>query len=265
MNFARLGLSCRWDRWGPPGSGKSYTIALSLLRMVEVQARTHTLAPGQQYIIFVTAMTHAAIHGCLSKLRKIVKSYHCVPDLSLEWLDELHLQHVLTGSTHPKPPIPNVSSKSHAEGSPKARAWIYAGTVYQLYTFGKRLGTGVDCVVIDEAGQLGLSAASLVLRALSQSTGIWGGKIVVAGDKEQLAPIFSGKYPELGGGQPPLFGSVLDCLMGANEWEDGLHSTGITTPEDKSAGTIVQLLENFRCIPFFGISQADMQLNFLID
>ena len=229
--------------------------------MVEVQARTCTLTPEYRQIIFITAMTHAAIHACLSKLRKIIEHYRCVPYLSLEWLDELHLEHVLVGSTHSKPTMP----KSDADGSLKADTWIYAGTVYQLYTFGKRLEHGVDCVVIDEAGQLGLTAASLVLRALSSSAGIWGGKVVVAGDKEQLAPIFSGKYPELGGGQPPLFGSILDCLMRSDEWEDGLHSPSVTTPEDENPGTVVQLLENFRCIFNSMASKTDASLIISVD
>lgn len=213
--------------------------------MVEVQARTRTLAPGQHQIILVAAMTHAAIQASLSKLRKIIGHYRCVPNLPLDWLDELHLEYVLTGSTHPMPRIPALS-KSHADSGLRARTCICLGTVYQLYTFGKRLGRSVDCVVIDEAGQLGLCAASLVLRALSHSSGIWGGKVVVAGDREQLAPILSGRYPELGGGQRPLFGSVLDCLMGSDGPEDSLQSTGVTTTEDRTAGTVVQLLENFR-------------------
>ena len=241
-------------RWGPPGSGKSYTIALSLLRMVEVQSRTRALAPEHQQIIFVTAMTHAAIHACLSQLNKIIECYRRVPHLSLQWLDDIHIERVLVGSTHSKPKLYGVT-KTHVDGSLKPQTWIYAGTVYQLYTFGKRLEREVDCVVIDEAGQLGLSAASLVLRALSYSTGIWGGKVVVAGDREQLAPIFSGKYPEVGRGQPPLFGSVLDCLMGNEEWEEGLQSPGVMAPEDENPGTVVQLLENFRCILDFIVSQ----------
>ncbi|KAF8584285.1 hypothetical protein K439DRAFT_1153217 [Ramaria rubella] len=149
--------------------------------MLEVQAKTRARV-GPHQIVFVIAMTHATIQACLSKLQKIIDRYRQVPDLSLEWLEDLQLEHVLTGSAHSKPKIPS-AQKSHADDVPKPRTWIYAGTVYQLYAFGKWLERGVDCIVIDEAGQLGLFAASLVLRALSNTNGIWGGKIVIAGDR----------------------------------------------------------------------------------
>jgi hypothetical protein len=64
----------------------------------------------------------------------------------------------------------------------------------------------VDCVIIDEAGQISLGAVSLVVRSLSSN-----GRIVIAGDSEQLAPILSAQYPQLKSNA--LFGSVLDCLM----------------------------------------------------
>ncbi len=59
--------------------------------------------------------------------------------------------------------------------------------------------------MIDEAGQLALGYASLVLQALRPN-----GRVIVAGDSEQLAPILASQYPQLG---TRLFGSILDCLM----------------------------------------------------
>jgi hypothetical protein len=63
----------------------------------------------------------------------------------------------------------------------------------------------VDCVFIDEAGQLTLVSVALVLRSLSST-----GRVVVSGDSEQLRPILNAQYPQL---KRPLFGSILDCLM----------------------------------------------------
>lgn len=107
-------------------------------------------------------------------------------------------------------------------------------------------------VVIDEAGQLALGYAALVMRMMKSD-----GKLVVAGDDEQLAPIFSAEYPETEG---RLFGSVLDCLMSANRpsTSEGKHddfelpvpsSPGSDTmmSTQGSLSTVVQLLENFRC------------------
>lgn len=103
-------------------------------------------------------------------------------------------------------------------------------------------------MIIDEAGQLSLSSTALVLRSLSPT-----GRIVVAGDSEQLAPILSAQYPQL---QTRLFGSILDCLMHHSkrpgpssadaDGTDRPASPVDTSMDMSSQGTIVQLTENFR-------------------
>lgn len=106
----------------------------------------------------------------------------------------------------------------------------------------------MDCVVIDEAGQISLGAASLVIRSLSPN-----GRIVIAGDSEQLAPILSGQYPQLKSNA--LFGSVLDCLMFSTAQSlrnhDQLMPPSPSPVDDEvvsSHETIVQLTENFRYV-----------------
>jgi hypothetical protein len=47
------------------GTGKTYTVSLTLLRLLEVEYRHHGPAPK---IIFITAFTHVAIDACRSKL-----------------------------------------------------------------------------------------------------------------------------------------------------------------------------------------------------
>lgn len=105
--------------------------------------------------------------------------------------------------------------------------------------------------MIDEAGQLSLSSASLVLRSLAPT-----GKIVVAGDSEQLAPILTAQYPTLKTGS--LFGSILDCLMywsTVSNPKSGISTRSHSPDRDVetawSQSTIVQLTENFRCAFFF--------------
>jgi hypothetical protein len=106
----------------------------------------------------------------------------------------------------------------------------------------------VDCVIIDEAGQMSLCSISLVLRSLSKE-----GRIIIAGDSEQLAPILNAQYPLLK--RHALFGSVLDCLMSSRSSVDSTVGPGIRPPSpspdddvepSSSQGTIVQLTENFR-------------------
>jgi len=90
-----------------------------------------------------------------------------------------------------------------------------------------------------------LATAALVIRFLSER-----GKLVLAGDHEQLAPILGTSYPE-SEGTPPLFGSILDTLMsGRRELRHApLGNRADSTDEqttDESDGTVVQLLENWR-------------------
>jgi hypothetical protein len=108
----------------------------------------------------------------------------------------------------------------------------------------------VDCVIIDEAGQISLGAASLVVRSLSPN-----GRIVVAGDSEQLAPILSGQYPQLKSNA--LFGSVLDCLMFPRSAQSLKNGDQPMPPSPSPADdednpifhdTVVQLTENFRYV-----------------
>lgn len=109
----------------------------------------------------------------------------------------------------------------------------------------------VDCVIIDEAGQISLGAVSLVVRSLSPN-----GRIVIAGDSEQLAPILSGQYPQLKSNA--LFGSVLDCLMFSRTAQASTSRDGdqpmppSPSPADEEIplcnDTVVQLTENFRYV-----------------
>ncbi|KAG6920219.1 hypothetical protein DXG01_004988 [Tephrocybe rancida] len=224
--------------WGPPGTGKTYTIALSLLRLIDAQCR---LGNTDRKIIFVTAMTHAAIDAVRKGLLYLIDCYRAIDSLPTAWLDRVRVEQVLAGRTHPGPQ--QSSSLVH----------IYAGTTYQLYNFTKqRPSIQVDCVVVDEAGQLGLSSIALILRALSAT-----GQIIVAGDSEQLAPILSAQYPQLTG--RPLFGSVLDCLMYKTQVpqkpriEEPFDSQASTsTDNNETTSNVVQLTENFRLNPDLG-------------
>ncbi|KAJ7686577.1 hypothetical protein B0H17DRAFT_1204242 [Mycena rosella] len=223
--------------WGPPGTGKTYTIALALLRLLEVQ---HRLGDTKRKIIFITAMTHAAIEAVLHKLSYLKDCYSSIDSLPLEWLANVQIEHVLKGNDHALP------SKASSSAS-----LLYAGT---LYNFSKRHSFEVDCTIIDEAGQLALSSAALVLRSLSPT-----GRIVIAGDSEQLAPILTAQYPQLKSRM--LFGSILDCLMHLSKLPGPRHNVSEPplsptlsdySEESSSQGTVVQLTENFRLNPDLG-------------
>ncbi|PPQ97622.1 hypothetical protein CVT26_002553 [Gymnopilus dilepis] len=162
--------------WGPPGTGKTHTICLSLLRLIYVQYQYHR---PLRAVIFITAVTHAAIEACCKKLKHLIGVYASVSTLSRSWLDKILIQIVRKGRDH-SPPPPD-------------------GTCIHV-------PSKLTDIVVDEAGQVSLALISLVIRYLSHQ-----GRIIIAGDSEQLAPIFNARYPLLK--QHALFGSVLDCLM----------------------------------------------------
>lgn len=109
-----------------------------------------------------------------------------------------------------------------------------------MYNFCNKTSISANCVVIDEAGQLGLGPSSLVLKSLRGD-----GRVIVAGDSEQLAPILASEYPQTG---PRLFGSILDSLMPLAIQEDERSKTLIqgTLTDASDLSMIVQLTENFR-------------------
>ncbi|KAF7321769.1 AAA-12 domain-containing protein [Mycena kentingensis (nom. inval.)] len=222
--------------WGPPGTGKTYTLALALLRLLESQ---HRLGIMKQNIIFITAMTHAAIDAVNKKLVQLLERYQSIPSLPIDWLKKVRIERVLKGNEHASPAKADSSSSI-----------LYLGT---LYNFSKRYSFEVDVCVIDEAGQLALSYASLVLRNLHPK-----GRIVISGDSEQLAPILTAAYPR----NRLLFGSILDALMVlsklpapsldmlTNDWDPPASPT--TSDYSASQDTVVQLTESFRLNPDLG-------------
>jgi hypothetical protein len=65
-------------------------------------------------------MTHAAIEACMSKLKQLRAVYQSISGLekSIKWLEDISLEHVLNGATHPPPGHHLIH--------------IYAGTVFQV-------------------------------------------------------------------------------------------------------------------------------------
>lgn len=97
------------------GTGKTYTVSLSLLRLLEVR---HKCDMHDKQCIFLTAMTHAAIEACLGKIKALMQRYREIPGLNASWLDSITLERIFSGGTHPI--------------SRDAKTHIYAGTVYQV-------------------------------------------------------------------------------------------------------------------------------------
>lgn len=216
---------------GPPGTGKTYTASLSLLRMVECGYAAH--GPRAR-TFFVTAVTHAAIEAFRKKVDHLVRSYMKLADADYElrWLKSMRFEHVKQGGNHVRLPVTHGS------------VHVYCGTAYQLDNFARRFDMGIDAVFIDEAGQMSLGVAALALRWLKPDEC----KIVLAGDHLQLGTILAAQYPDT---TPPLFGSILDLVTDDDRAVSarGLSSTASSSSASSQRGPIVQITENFRLNP----------------
>jgi hypothetical protein len=101
--------------WGPPGTGKTHTIAASTLRLIQIN-HERDLPPMN---IFITAFTNAAIEACYKKLEKLIDCYRRLPDLDLKWLDNVQIAMVKRADAHKMSPEPS-------------KTCIYLGTVFQV-------------------------------------------------------------------------------------------------------------------------------------
>ena len=82
------------------GTGKTYTISLSLLLLIDVERRRWG---PQRKTIFISAVTHAAIEACRNKLVQLLDTYRAIPNLPNKWIDDVSVEVVGIGNDHPRP------------------------------------------------------------------------------------------------------------------------------------------------------------------
>jgi hypothetical protein len=102
--------------WGPPGTGKTHTITLGLLRLAEI----NHLQGSRPLVIFIGAATNAAVEACIDKLERLVKAYRSIEGLNNSWLDKVVITHVKHAQ---KVELPHTDTKE---------THIFAGTVFQV-------------------------------------------------------------------------------------------------------------------------------------
>lgn len=176
--------------WGPPGTGKTHFLATAILCLVEAHRREK-----RTYRVLVTAMTNAAIDNCLEKLleiqveQKVVEGEFTVGKLSGNGKGGIQ-------SIDPK------AADTAAAGCDQA---VFGATVWQARkTPPEKLR--YDLVVVDEGSQLRVGDSAIAIRRIASS-----GRLLVAGDDKQLAPIVQAEYPVPEDGLP-LHRSILEAL-----------------------------------------------------
>ena len=154
--------------WGPPGTGKTHFLGLCAMRMMEIAA-----ACQRPMKVLVTAYTNTAIDALLNKLTQFAslekEIYRDIPGKLAFWTDKARI------------------SRTRAD-SPKKTDFqrdlyeVIGSTSWQLHKISSQIT--FDLIIVDEGSQLPVGAAMLFMERLSP-----GGRLVVAGDPLQLAPI----------------------------------------------------------------------------
>ena len=165
---------------GPPGSGKTWTGA----RLV-----VHLLAQGKR--VGVSAQSHKAIHNLLREIEKVARGQG-VKFRGLKKSTGGNDESEYTGSfIRSEADAKRFVEVSHGFGLLAGTAWLFAR---------EDLDSTLDCLVIDEAGQISLADA-LALGTSARN-------VILLGDPLQLAQVSQGAHPER------TAASVLEHLLG---------------------------------------------------
>lgn len=212
--------------WGPPGTGKTHTVAHILLGYAAA-AR----AANQPLRILVTAFTHHAIANVLKKTFELAAQY------GIE-ADALAVAKLIGGGSAADDELPFGVARIADTDLPallgrEVPCLIVGATVWSTYKGMKETG-GVprawfDVVLVDEASQMKLPDALIALSAAKHQS-----NVILAGDDQQLPPIIHGVYPEE---HKPLLTSVFAFVR------DRMEKSEDRGAEDR---VLFQLEDNFR-------------------
>lgn len=180
---------------GPPGTGKTTTTALAVLLRILVGGR-----PGD--VVLLSAHTHTALDNLLERIDRYLEPFREHAALAGRMLPTVRLvkvhtndpsQHVVGGSVENLPAAILGAKKRLTElstggvlviGGTTAGLLKLAALVEKLKTYNAGAGLSAALVVVDEASMM-VFPHFLALATLVAPTG----KILLAGDHRQLAPI----------------------------------------------------------------------------
>jgi hypothetical protein len=180
---------------GPPGTGKTTTTALAVLLRILVGGR-----PGD--VVLLSAHTHTAIDNLLERLDRYLEPFRRHAASAGRMLPTIRLvkvhtndptQHVVGGSVENLPAAVLGAKKKLTElttggvlvvGGTTAGLLKLAAAVEKLKTYNAGMGLLSSLVVVDEASMM-VFPHFLALATLVAPTG----KLLLAGDHRQLAPI----------------------------------------------------------------------------
>ncbi|KAG0216095.1 Tripartite DNA replication factor [Mortierella sp. GBA30] len=239
--------------WGPPGSGKTHFMALTILRYIDTLRSLSDKGKGQgPQTIVLTAFTHAAINNLVARVAKLhddiaphVGSERIIRPLVIYRLGNPSTLEC-TGARVVEPQDLAKFQYSVEDDGSKDIIRIVCGTVWGIRKAAS-LKTGVDymrnvqMLMIDEGSQLLAADAIHAIECLDPESG----RLIVAGDHLQLGPVIAGEYPVSGHAIDPT-GSIMKNLM--RKWDNTPVSLEWTDGESHMdiGPCTSQLQDNFR-------------------
>ncbi|KXS08875.1 hypothetical protein M427DRAFT_50241 [Gonapodya prolifera JEL478] len=181
--------------WGPPGSGKTFFLALACLRLIEMRYRSKK----RGFRIAMTAFTKSAIGQFCDRFNILREQA-----IANGWLTAPVMPvHLITNGNRQPPPLLNENTYG-----------VWAATVWQYSKwYQKRVAnclSAFDMLVIDEGSQLNPFTTLPAFRVVAYKA-----RIVVVGDPLQLPPISSvsiSKEYMKEHGKGPFGTSLIDLL-----------------------------------------------------
>ena len=193
--------------WGPPGTGKTHFLALTILAMMEAHRQA-----GKPFRVMIHAFTHAASENVLSKLVALQAAQRI-------YIGDLPLAKVSgwKGSNAPGE-VQELTDKRKIVGwAKKQEQCVIAGTAWAFdkLVVDPPTDFGADLVVMDEASQIKVPEAAIGMN-LTHATG----RVILAGDHYQLPPIVAGSYPEPPDERVALHRSIFEavCQVEQGRW-----------------------------------------------
>jgi len=176
--------------WGPPGTGKTYTLGQILIGY-SLFARV----TGRQLRILVSAFTHHAINNVLRTITELADRYGLsTTDLAMLKFQSSHVPDADRELPARIQQIQDQGASIQLQNS-QAQCTIVGSTVWGVFKAMEASGSLVqswfDVILIDEASQMKLPESLMAFSASQPSA-----NIILAGDDQQLPPIIHGKYPD---------------------------------------------------------------------